>query len=162
MSDTNGTPTLAQQLREESERRVTIGDHEFTIRFVARDELMATGVFGPVLAHIAEGSDRRELVRHMKGSEMADIMNATIRAGLVEPRIWTGTPEECPPDRILLGQLGRYREPVYHAIMEFSGWAVEVAQAAAFPDADGAGAGLPPTGPDGEPHPVGSAADGDR
>lgn len=68
------------------------------------------------------------------------LIRGVVCAAIVSLRVWPGDPFDCPPGHVLYEDLGDDPLELFPAIMDKSGFSVEVVRAARFPDGEpGAG-----------------------
>jgi len=144
---TDAAATLAARIKAESRRDIDLGDGlTMQVRCVGIDEVMASGIFGPILTGKGDkesGMERIQQVLAEDDQALVKTIDVMLKKGMASPRVWQGPRGKCPPDEVLLEDLARHRMKLYQEIMDFSGWSVEVAEAASFRDRSGKGEGVP-------------------
>jgi hypothetical protein len=168
---TEPTKELLKEIAEQAERQQAAASElierdgrKYLIRPVTRFELASAGMRGPLLEMIsgAETSEVKEKAIRMDLDKWMDLQEKVVACGLTAPAVWTGPPTKRPPGHVTLPAIAMCGdlEFIYGAVMNLSGFTVEAAQAASFPDTDEAGAGDCGDSPSGgdAPEPSGSVA----
>ncbi len=142
--------SLAAKLKRDNYKDVDLEGRVYKIRRVGHDEFLTMGLLGPML-DARNGDDegykdrfQKGILAHYKADETAFTRqtDTLLTAGLVEPKVWTGTATKCPADHVLVEHLAVDRDALRAAIMEFAGLIEEVRKAATFSDRAGAGASV--------------------
>jgi hypothetical protein len=121
-----------------SRKEVAIGEFSFLIRKLASDEMLSLG-FIPYAVATGEVTDERAARKAAFGPDLAGRVNGVIAAAVLEPRVWTGAPEACPPDYVWVGDLGDVRDELVAAIYDHSKLKEDLERAARFRDPGGLG-----------------------
>lgn len=149
MSDngTDAASTLAARIKTEAQRAVDLGNGlTMQIRCVGIDEVMASGIFGPMLTGKQDNESGMEKIAKVLAEDdqaLIKTIDVMLNRGMASPRVWQGIRKKCPSDEVMLEDLARHRMRLYQEIMDFSGWSVEVSEAASFRDRPGQGEGVP-------------------
>ena len=128
----------AASLEAESTKVVTVKGKAFRIRRISMVEIAS------IRARPARIVKRKEVEQadpEDNANNMLRVAQEVTAAGLVEPPVWTGKPEEKPDGHVLPSVLVPYAMERSGEIMDLSDPFPEAAQAASFRDRGGAGAG---------------------
>jgi len=168
---TEPTKELLKELAEQAERQQAAASElierdgrKYLIRPVTRYEMASAGMRGPLLEMIAgaETSEVKEKAIRMDLDKWMDLQEKVVACGLTAPAVWTGRADKRPPGHVTLPALAMCGdlEFIYGAVMNLSGFTVEAAQAASFPDPEPSGAGGSGDSPGGgdAPEPSGAVA----
>lgn len=131
MSEANGKST-AEWLRDESEsaeKSVEIHGHTYIVAPVSVTELASRGVRIPA---VTGGDSRTQYL----DAEWVKQCREVVTLGLVSPRVWEGKSDECPYDQdcVPYSKLAKRNVDIllYRAILDVTGYDVEVKQAVTF------------------------------
>ena len=166
---TEPTKELLKELAEQAERQQAAASalieregRKYLIRPVTRYEMASAGMRGPLLEMIAgaETSEVKEKAVMVDLDKWMELQEKVVTCGLTAPAVWTGRPEKRPPGHVTLPAIHDDIQFIYGEVMSLSGYTVEAAQAASFPDPEPSGAGGSGDSPGGgdAPEPSGAVA----
>lgn len=138
----NGADT-AELLRKQGSRVVTHGGMRFKIGRVLPSQLNAAGFNGPIIDVFDQETPedkRKELLEANKDKYLA-MKEATVTAGLIEPKVWTGPDNRCPKGSVMLYDLAQVIDALFWDILAHTGLTPEAAEAARFRDSEPASEG---------------------
>lgn len=130
-------------------------------RFVSIDMLTSRGVLPPGLLGGGSDEERQTVALHVAEDPTAitRLVDGVLAAGLTLPLVWSGDPDACPEDHILVSDLAQDRWEAFELLMAHSDMGASIVRSGAFRGGQpGVGGGDRPDGdPAGDVGPVGDA-----
>lgn len=164
MSETNGTPTAAEQVLARSRYPFTCKSGiTYSLRHVDAITLCERGILPPTFL---VGTDEERIaalddldVRMKNATDRLQLMKDLVATALVDPVVWSGPEKEKPAGALLPGDLGLDLFEMFPIVSEKSDLTVLIVRGVAFRPSD-AGAGNPDRPDRDEAGEVGARGDG--
>lgn len=118
----------ARALKARARKTVTLPHSgvEVVIRRIDQMTFLAHGGRGLLLA----AQEQKDAPQTIPDEDAIQYIRALVAACLVSPRLWTGNPDECPDEQIILADLADDLIPLINAINTFHDLSKEAADAA--------------------------------